>query len=110
MVAACVWDHAGGRGPLATFWSAVRQLDPAADDESGLAGVREGHLARLFSQAGLDRTSVTTLPAMFRHAAGEFDARVRVIGDGQWQAATPDGESTAPAGSTRWRTPTGPRA
>jgi len=32
------------------------------------------------------------MPAMFRRAAGEFDARVRVIGDGQWQAATPDGE------------------
>ena len=55
MVAACVWDHAGGRGPLAAFWSAVRELDPAADDESGLAGVREGHLARLFAQAGLGR-------------------------------------------------------
>ena len=53
MVAACVWDHAGGRGPLTAFWSAVRELDPAADDESGLAGVREGHLARLFAQAGL---------------------------------------------------------
>ena len=52
-VAACVWDHAGGRGPLTPFWSAVRELDPAADDESGLAGVREGHLARLFAQAGL---------------------------------------------------------
>jgi hypothetical protein len=27
------WDHAGGRGPLAAFWSAVRELDPAAEDE-----------------------------------------------------------------------------
>jgi SAM-dependent methyltransferase len=53
MVAACVWDHAGGRGPLTAFWSAVRKLDPAADDESGLAGVREGRLARLFAEAGL---------------------------------------------------------
>ena len=68
-VAACVWDHAGGRGPLAAFWSAVRELDPAADDESGLAGVREGHLAKLFSQAGLDRTSVTTLTVRIRHAS-----------------------------------------
>ena len=68
-VAACVWDHAGGRGPLAAFWSAVRELDPAADDESGLAGVREGHLAKLFSQAGLDRTSVTTLTVRVRHAS-----------------------------------------
>src|ERR1700727_934089 len=44
MVAACVWDHAGGRGPLTAFWSAVRDLDPAAADESDLAGAREGHL------------------------------------------------------------------
>src|ERR1700733_15038660 len=62
MVAACVWDHAGGRGPLTAFWSAVRELDPAADDESGLAGVREGHLARLFAQAGLgEQAQATTL-------------------------------------------------
>ena len=69
LVAACVWDHAGGRGPLAAFWSAVRQLDPAADDESGLAGVREGHLASLFTQAGLDRAVVTTLTVRVRHAS-----------------------------------------
>jgi hypothetical protein len=36
MVAACVWDHAGGCGPLIAFWSAVRELDPAADDEPTL--------------------------------------------------------------------------
>ena len=68
-VAACVWDHAGGRGPLAAFWSAVLELDPAADDESGLAGVREGHLASLFAQAGLDRTQATTLTVRVRYAS-----------------------------------------
>ena len=57
MVAACVWDHAGGRGPLAAFWSAARELDPAADDESDLPGVREGHLAALFAQAGLGQAT-----------------------------------------------------
>ena len=61
VVAACVWDHAGGRGPLSAFWRAVRELDPGADDESNLAGVREGHLAQLFAQAGLDAIKVTTL-------------------------------------------------
>ena len=60
-VAACVWDHAGGHGPLTAFWTAVRELDPAADDESGLAGVREGHLAWLFAQAGLGQARATTL-------------------------------------------------
>ena len=27
VVAACVWDHAGGQGPLGLFWSAARELD-----------------------------------------------------------------------------------
>lgn len=56
-VAACVWDHAGGGGPLALFWQAARELDPAAPDESGLAGTREGQLAGLFAQAGLSEVS-----------------------------------------------------
>jgi SAM-dependent methyltransferase len=53
VVAACVWDHAGGRGPLSPFWDAVRELDPNAADESQLAGARNGHLTELFGQAGL---------------------------------------------------------
>jgi SAM-dependent methyltransferase len=53
LVAACVWDHAGKTGPLSSFWEAVRDLDPAAPDESGLAGAREGHLAELCAAAGL---------------------------------------------------------
>jgi SAM-dependent methyltransferase len=52
-VAACVWDHAGGKGPLAVFWRAVHDLDPQARDESNLAGVREGHLAELCEAAHL---------------------------------------------------------
>jgi SAM-dependent methyltransferase len=71
IVAACVWDHAGGRGPLTAFWSAVRELDPAADDESHLAGTREGHLARLFAQAGLGRAETATLTVHVRHASFE---------------------------------------
>jgi SAM-dependent methyltransferase len=67
VVAACVWDHAGGRGPLAAFWQAVRELDPLADDESGLAGVREGHLAQLFGQAGLGVTHATALTVQVQH-------------------------------------------
>ena len=71
VVAACVWDHAGGRGPLTAFWSAVRELDPAADDESNLAGVREGHLARLFAQAGLDQAEPAALTVRGRYASFE---------------------------------------
>ena len=71
-VAACVWDHAGGRGPVAAFWRAARELDPAADDESGLPGVREGDLARLFAQAGLGAAQVSTLTVQVRQAFDEW--------------------------------------
>jgi SAM-dependent methyltransferase len=53
VVAACVWDHAGGRGPLSVFWDAARELDPDVHDESQLAGARQGHLTELFEAAGL---------------------------------------------------------
>jgi SAM-dependent methyltransferase len=71
MVSACVWDHAGGRGPLTAFWTAVREVDPVAGDEPGLAGVREGDLASLFAQAGLGSAQVTTLTVRVRHASFE---------------------------------------
>jgi SAM-dependent methyltransferase len=54
IVAACVWDHGGGHGPLSLFWDAARELDPDVRDESQLAGSRQGHLAQLFGEAGLD--------------------------------------------------------
>ena len=70
-VAACVWDHSGDRGPLSLFWRAVRDLDPSARDESGLAGVAEGHLARLLAQAGLGTARAVTLTVRVRHDSFE---------------------------------------
>lgn len=53
VVAACVWDHGpGGRGPLSTFWTAARELDPDSTDESEQVGARRGDLGRLFADAG----------------------------------------------------------
>jgi SAM-dependent methyltransferase len=69
LVAACVWDHAGGTGPLAVFWRAVLELDPHAHDESGLAGAREGHLVELFAAAGLQRINSTVLTVRVRFAS-----------------------------------------
>jgi SAM-dependent methyltransferase len=63
VVAACVWDHAGERTPLASFWRAARELDPGVHDESGLAGAREGHLAQLLTEAGLISVEETTSEA-----------------------------------------------
>jgi ubiquinone/menaquinone biosynthesis C-methylase UbiE len=61
VVAACVWDMAGGVNPLATFWSAVHDLDPDATDESHLAGVSKEHLSQLATEAGLDDVTMSAL-------------------------------------------------
>lgn len=62
-VAACVWDHAGERSPVAAFWRVAVALDPAAHTESGLNGAREGHLVELFGAAGLDAVQDKVLSA-----------------------------------------------
>ena len=67
VVAACVWDHEGGKGPLSVFWEAARRLEPDVDDESGLAGTREGHLAQLFHDAGLREIEESTLAISVQH-------------------------------------------
>ena len=61
VIAACVWDHAGGRGPLSPFWAVVRDLDMSATDESRLVGAREKDLHELFERAGLERVESGTL-------------------------------------------------
>ena len=53
VVAACVWDHGSGRGPLTPFWGTVGQLWPQVHGESFDAGAREGHLVRILQDAGL---------------------------------------------------------
>lgn len=72
VVAACVWDHATRQGPLSLFWHAARELDPGVEDESRLAGAREGHLAELFEAAGLHEIESTTVSASLEHPS--FDA------------------------------------
>ena len=86
VVVGCVWDHAGENGPLALFWDTARSLDPSVADESNLPGVREGHLAELFEQAGLRDIRSTVLSADLEHAS--FD---------DWWA--PFEEGVGPAGA-----------
>ena len=71
VVAACVWDHAGGQGPLSVFWEAAHELDPDVKDESQLAGAREGHLAQLFQAAGLQEIEETALSVSVEHPSFE---------------------------------------
>jgi SAM-dependent methyltransferase len=67
VVAACVWDHGGRHGPLSPFWEAARWLDADVEDESRLAGAREGHLAMLFAEAGLCDVEEGTLSVSVEH-------------------------------------------
>ncbi|HUF07397.1 MAG TPA: class I SAM-dependent methyltransferase [Candidatus Binatia bacterium] len=67
-VAACVWDHGGGQGPLSTFWEVARDLDPEVEGESQRPGTHEGHLEELFAAAGLREISGTVLTADLEHA------------------------------------------
>ena len=71
VVAACVWDHAGGTGPLSGFWAAARELEPDVYDESGLPGARAGHLAELFEAAGLRHVAETALEVAIEHPSFE---------------------------------------
>ena len=71
VVAACVWDHAGGQGPLGLFWEAARELDPDVEDESDLAGAREGHLGELFQAAGLTEIEESVLSVDLEHPSFE---------------------------------------
>ena len=72
VVAACVWDHvAGGQGPLSSYWAAVHELDPDVEDESTLAGARQGHLMELFEAAGLREIEDTHLTVSVEHPTFE---------------------------------------
>ena len=67
VVAASVWDLAGERAPISPFWVAARNLEPTVQDESGLAGARQGHLADLFEEAGLREVEVEEQTATVEH-------------------------------------------
>ncbi len=71
VVAACVWDHAGGKTPLAPFWDAAHEIDDGATDESQMAGGREGHLAELLTEVGLRDVEQAALQVSLEHATFE---------------------------------------
>jgi SAM-dependent methyltransferase len=71
VIAASVWDHGGGQGPLSPYWDAVRELDDNAIDESRLAGAREGHLTELFEAAGIRDVEETALSVEVEHPTFE---------------------------------------
>jgi len=88
IVAACVWDHGAGRGPLSPFWSAVDVLDPQqrADGDRLSVGSREGDLVRVFGEAGLvdiegGELSVTIRLGSFEDWWAPFEEPAGSVGD-----------------------------
>ncbi len=112
-IAACVWDHHGGRGPLGLFWQVARELDPAVEDELDLAGVREGHLAELFAAAGIRDVSraVVTADLDLPSFDAWWDPFVHGVGPAGAYVARLDPEAQARLRETcRRRLPAGPFA
>ena len=71
VVAASVWDHGGGKGPLSLFWDAAREGDPDVMDESQMAGARGGHLTELFEAGGLRNVEETVHSVDVEHPSFE---------------------------------------
>jgi SAM-dependent methyltransferase len=71
VVAASVWDHGGGNGPLSIYWDVVRELDPSNEGESHLAGARHGDLTRLFEEAGIGAVEEEVLTVEVEHETFE---------------------------------------
>ena len=67
VVAASVWDHGSGHGPLSLFWKAAREGDPDVMDESNMAGARRGHLTKLFEAAGLREVDEAAISVDVEH-------------------------------------------
>ena len=107
VVSACVWDHAGKRGPLATFWQAVRDLDPANEGEATLPGTAEGQLAELFADAGLSDVESGAITVSRRFADFDdwwypFTLGVGPAGDYVARLAAPRVEALRAHASTLW--------
>jgi SAM-dependent methyltransferase len=86
LVAACVWDHGGGRGPLSPFWDSVAEVDPDEHRERSSAGSTEGDLSRLFGAAGLVDVTEGPLQVSIRLDSFEdwwapFEEGVGTVGD-----------------------------
>jgi SAM-dependent methyltransferase len=71
VVAACVWDHGDGHGPLSPFWAVARELDPTVAGESDRVGTHQGQLVALFRAAALIEIEEELLSVTVEHASFE---------------------------------------
>lgn len=111
IVAATVWNHASGSGPLSLFWEAVRAADPQEEGEMDYAGVHEGDLASLFRSAGLDdlNETVLTVRVPFESFEQWWEPYTFGVGPaGQYVAALEEASRERVRQECRRRVPEGP--
>lgn len=71
VVAACVWDFAGGRAPQTAFFRAFADIVPDVEDETRRAGGADGDLVRLLRAAGCRDVAQTELTVSIASATFE---------------------------------------
>ncbi len=111
VVAVCVWDHGGGRGPLSPFWSTVKALRPQVRGEAGGAGVHEGHLGALATEAGLSAIESGELTVSVAYAGFDDWWKPYTMGvgpAGDWVAGLDPDERERVRGACAERLPQGP--
>jgi hypothetical protein len=111
VIAACVWDYGGQRGPLGPFWEAARAVDSSVNDEAGLSGARQGHLAELFAAAGLSDVVETVLAASREYQGFDdwWEPFTRGVGPaGSWVAGLESTTKAEVRGRCRSMLPSGP--
>lgn len=71
VVAASVWDHAGGNSPLSRFWDVLSRIEPDAPAEAALPSTGEGQLGAYLRAAGLHEISESVLTVRMLHPTFE---------------------------------------
>ena len=71
VVAACVWDHAGERSPIAVFWRAARELDPAPMTSPGWRARTKAHSRRCCTRPACATSRRPSTRRRSRHATFE---------------------------------------
>lgn len=111
-VAACMWDiTGGGMTMLRIFWSAVRQVQPAAAGESAMAGTADGDIAHRLRHAGLRHVTSGALTSRASYAGFDdfWEPFTLEVGPaGHYLRTLPAGQQAAVRDACRPHLPDGP--
>ena len=106
VVAACVWDHAGGLGPLSLFWRPARELDPEVDDDLSFRVSERVTWRNCSRRRGWTRSrrrscgsALSTRPSK---PGGSPSRRASAPREPTWRASAPTGRSSCVKPAEPW--------